>query len=258
MNKLPAVKRGYGWTPDVPDQRDHLYAAPVVYIAKLPARTDLRPFCPLVYDQGQLGSCTANAIGGAIQFERLKQKLKPDFIPSRLFVYYNERVMENTVHSDAGAQIRDGIKSISKQGDCPEKEWPYVIAKFADKPAASCYKSALKYKAVSYQRVAQILNQMKGCLASGYPFVFGFSVYTQFESDAVATTGVLNMPGPKEKLLGGHAVIAVGYDDKTQRFIVRNSWGAKWGNKGYFTMPYAYLTDTNLAADFWTIRLESA
>jgi C1A family cysteine protease len=99
---------------------------------------------------------------------------------------------------------------------------------------------------------------MKGCLASGYPFVFGFSVYTEFESDTVATTGVLNMPSPKEKLLGGHAVIAVGYDDKTQRFIVRNSWGAKWGIKGYFTIPYAYLTDPNLAADFWTIRLESA
>ena len=258
MTKLSKNNRCYGWMPDVPDQRDHLYAAPVVHIAKLPAKADLRPMCPPVYDQGQLGSCTANAIGAAIQFDRRKQKLTPDFPPSRLFVYYNERAMENTVHSDAGAQIRDGIKSVSKQGDCPEKEWPYVISKFATKPAATCYKSAIKYKAVSYQRVPQILNQMKGCLASGYPFVFGFSVYTEFENDAVAKTGMLNMPGPKEKLLGGHAVIAVGYDDKTQRFIVRNSWGSKWGIKGYFTMPYAYLTDSNLADDFWTIRLESA
>lgn len=255
MTEISKSKRGYGWQPDVPDHRDHLYAAPVVYIAKLPAKIDLRPKCPPVYDQGQLGSCTANAIGAAIQFERRKQKLKPDFAPSRLFLYYNERVMENSVNSDAGAQIRDGIKCVANQGDCPEKEWPYVIAKFADKPAAPCFKNALNYKAVQYQRVPQILNQMKGCLASGYPFVFGFSVYTEFENDTVAKTGVLNMPGQKERLLGGHAVMAVGYDDSTQRFIVRNSWSAKWGMKGYFTIPYAYLTDSNLADDLWTIRL---
>jgi C1A family cysteine protease len=166
--------------------------------------------------------------------------------------------VEHSVKSDSGAQIRDGIKSIVKQGDCPEKEWPYVIAKFTAKPAASCYKDAIKYKAVQYQRVSQILNQMKGCLALGYPFVFGFSVYTDFENDTVAKIGELNMPGPKEKLLGGHAVIAVGYDVKSQRFIVRNSWGDNWGIKGYFTMPYAHLTDSNLADDLWTIRLESA
>jgi C1A family cysteine protease len=258
MTKISANKRGYGWQPDVPDQRDHLYAAPVIYLAKLPAKADLRPHCPPVYDQGQLGSCTANAIGASIQFERRKQKLKPDFPPSRLFIYYNERVMEHTVKSDAGAQIRDGIKSVAKIGDCPESEWPYIIAKFTDKPTASCFKDALKYQAVQYARVPQILNQMKGCLASGYPFVFGFSVYTEFENDQVAKTGVVNMPGPKEKLLGGHAVMAVGYDDSTQRFIVRNSWGNKWGIKGYFTMPYAYLTDSNLADDFWTIRLVEA
>ncbi len=258
MTKTSRNDRGYGWVPDVPDQRDHLYAAPVVYIAKLPAKVDLSSHCPPVYDQGQLGSCTANAIGAAIQFERRKQKLKPDFVPSRLFIYYNERVMEHSVNSDSGAQIRDGIKSVAKQGECPEKEWPYVITRFTSKPAASCYKDATKFKAVQYQRVPQILNQMKGCLASGYPFIFGFSVYTEFESDAMAKTGELNMPSPKEKLLGGHAVLAVGYDDKTQRFIVRNSWGAQWGAEGYFTMPYSYLTDSNLADDFWTIRLVAA
>jgi C1A family cysteine protease len=241
--------------PDVPDHRDHLYAAPVVHLAKLPSRADLRKVCPPVYDQGELGSCTANAIGAAIQFERRKQKLKPDFVPSRLFIYYNERTMEHTVASDAGAQIRDGIKSVGKLGDCPETEWPYNVANFAKKPPASCFKDAVAYKAVQYQRVPQVLNQMKGCLASGYPFVFGFSVYTEFESDTVARTGALNMPAPKEKLLGGHAVLAVGYDDSTQRFLVRNSWGNKWGLKGYFTMPYAYVTDSNLADDLWTIRL---
>jgi C1A family cysteine protease len=183
----------------------------------------------------------------------MKQKGKA-FVPSRLFIYYNERVMEGTVNSDSGAQIRDGIKSVGKQGDCPESEWPYDIAEFAVKPTAKCYKDALKYEVLSYQRVVQTSSQMKGCLASGYPFVFGFSVYESFESPAVAKSGHASMPKPNERLLGGHAVVAVGYDDANQRFIVRNSWGSGWGMKGYFTLPYAYLLDQHLADDFWTIR----
>jgi C1A family cysteine protease len=235
-----------------------LYAAPVVHLKALPGSVNLTSKCPPVYDQGELGSCTANAIAAAIQFGRRKQKLTPDFTPSRLFIYYNERAMEHTIQSDSGAQIRDGIKSVGKLGDCAETEWPYVIKKFAERPAKKCYSDATKYQALQYQRVPQVLNQLKGCLASGYPFVFGFSVYDAFEGDVVAKTGELNLPGPKEKLLGGHAVLAVGYDDKTQRFIVRNSWGPKWGKKGYFTMPYGYLTDSNLADDLWTIRLIEA
>jgi C1A family cysteine protease len=248
----------YGWIPDLPDYRDHMYAAPVTALAKPPPKVDLRRKCPPVYDQGQLGSCTANAIAAALQFDRMKQRLKPKFVPSRLFIYYNERVMEGTVSTDSGAQIRDGIKSVAQQGDCPEKEWPYDIAKFAVKPSAKCYQHALKYKAVTYQRLVQTLSQLKGCIASGFPFVYGFTVYDSFESDAVAKTGVVPMPQPKEKVLGGHAVLAVGYDDTQQRFIVRNSWGRKWGIKGYFTMPYSYLTDENLADDIWTVRLVAA
>src|SRR5262249_25089308 len=156
----------------------------------------------------------------------------PDFVPSRLFIYYNEREMEGTVSSDAGAQIRDGIKSVSERGDCPETQWPYEIDKFADRPTAGCYKSAFKYKAVAYQRLVQNLNQMKGCLASGFPFVFGFSVYESFESELVAKTGNAPLPGAGEQLLGGHAVMAVGYDDSHQWFYVRNSWGTDWGMDG--------------------------
>jgi len=244
----------YGWIPDIPDHRDHLYAAPVVNLAALPASVDLRSQCPPVYDQGQLGSCTGNGIAGAIQFERMKLKLAPDFVPSRLFIYYSERVIEHTVNTDSGAMIRDGIKSVAKQGVCPENVWPYDIAKFADKPSAPCYEEALKHKVVQYQRLVQVVNQMKGCLASGYPFVFGFTVYESFESPEVAKTGVVPMPQSKEQVLGGHCMLAVGYDDSQQRFIVRNSWGDKWGMAGYCTMPYAYLGDPNLAADFWTIR----
>jgi C1A family cysteine protease len=247
----------YGWIPDLPDQRDHLYAAPIVAPAQLPSSVDLRPQCPPVYDQGQLGSCTANGIGGAIQFEQMKQQAASIFTPSRLFIYYNERVIEHTVSSDSGAQIRDGIKSVAKQGACPETLWPYVIANFAQKPPAAAYTSALQSKVKLYQRVAQTLAQMQGCLASGYPFVFGFTVYESFESQAVAQSGVVPMPAAGEQVLGGHCVVAVGYDDSQQRFIMRNSWGTSWGQQGYFTMPYAYLTQTNpaLASDFWTIRL---
>lgn len=249
------IKR-FGWVPDLPDARDHLYSAPMATLGPLPTSADLRPQCPPVYNQGQLGSCTGNAIAGAIQFDRLKQASRPDFVPSRLFIYYNERVIEGTVTYDAGAQIRDGIKSVATLGACDEQLWAYDIAKFAEKPPKAAFDAALNTKAASYCRVARSLTQMKGCLASGYPFVFGFTVYDAFETDAVAKSGILNMPDTsKESVLGGHAVLAVGYDDEAQRFIVRNSWGNTWGQAGYFTMPYAYFMEENLSDDFWTIRL---
>jgi C1A family cysteine protease len=244
----------YGWIPDIPDQRDHRYAAPPANLTALPRSVDLRKGCPAVYDQGALGSCTANAIGGAVEFDRLKQKL-PDFVPSRLFIYYNERKIEGTIDIDSGAMIRDGIKSVASDGVCPEPEWPYVISKFTQKPPAKAYRDALEDRAVSYQRLIQDLSQMKGCLASGYPFIFGFTVYESFETATVARTGHAPLPEPGERAVGGHAVVAVGYDDAKEWFLVRNSWGTAWGMKGYLTMPYSYLIQTGLAADFWTIRL---
>jgi len=247
------IHKTYGWVPDRPDQRDHLYSAPME-VKTFPPKVDLTAQCPPVYDQGQLGSCTANAIAAAIEFDLMKEK-KPVFMPSRLFIYYNERVIEHTVDSDSGAMIRDGIKSVAAQGDAPETAWPYVIAKFTDKPPANIYREAKKYRAVQYQSITQDLTQMRGCLASGYPFVFGFTVYESFESEEVAKTGVVPMPAQNEKTVGGHAVLAVGYDDSQRRFIVRNSWGDDWGMKGYFTIPYAYLSQANLSDDFWTIRM---
>src|SRR5271166_5491993 len=231
----------YGWQPDLPDHRDQFYSAPLNKFPEgVPASVDLRGQCPPVYDQGQLGSCTANAIAGAVEFDRKKQGLS-DFVPSRLFIYYNERVMEGTVGSDSGAQIRDGIKSVAAQGDCPETEWDYEISQFAVQPPQSCYDDAVKYKAVAYQSVTQNLSDMQGCLASGYPFVFGFTVYPSFESADVAKTGNMPMPKSGEDPIGGHAVLAVGYDNEDRVFIVRNSWGEGWGDAGYFYMPYAYL-----------------
>src|SRR5205085_7612477 len=147
-----------------------------------------------------------------------------------------------------------GIKTVNKQGACREKAtWPYDISKFTLKPPAPAYAEAADHKVVGYQRIIRDLHQMKGCLASGYPFVFGFSVYSSFMSHAVATTGHAPLPNPHaEEMEGGHAVAAVGYDDAHHRFICRNSWGTGWGMKGYFTLPYAYLLDANLSDDFWS------
>jgi C1A family cysteine protease len=252
---MPHKIARYGWIPDLPDQRDHLFAAPPAVHAALPSAVDLTPNCPAVYDQGQLGSCTANGIAAAIEFDQMKQALADIFTPSRLFIYYNERVIEGTVGTDSGAQIRDGIKSISQKGACHEDLWPYDITQFTTQPPDAAYADALKHVAVAYQRVAQDLTQMKGCLADGYPFVFGFSVYHSFESQEVAQSGHAPMPAASEQLLGGHCVAAVGYDDANQWVKCRNSWGTGWGMQGYFTLPYAYLTQSNLSSDFWTIRV---
>jgi C1A family cysteine protease len=252
---MPRKIARYGWIPDLPDQRDHLFAAPPELLPTLPPSVDLRPECPAVYDQGQLGSCTANAIAGAIEFDQMKEKLADVFPPSRLFIYYNERVTEGTVSTDSGAQIRDGIKSVAKQGAPPETDWPYDITKFGDAPPQAAIADAAKHTVTAYQRVARNLMQMKGCLAAGYPFVFGFSVYDSFESQAVAQSGHAPLPGAGEQLLGGHAVAAVGYDDANQWWVARNSWGTSWGMAGYFTLPYAYLTQRGLSSDFWTLRL---
>lgn len=267
---LPVLEPGtrrvsrYGWMPDLPDQRDFVYAAPHAAAVALPAQVDLRPSCPPVYDQGQLGSCTANAIAGAIEFDQKKQGLA-EFTPARLFIYYNERVMERSVTTDSGAQIRDGIKSVAKQGVCSETSWPYddtnknpipcPKCKYAIKPSKNCYNEAKTHMVSAYQRLIPTLDRLRGCLASGYPFVFGFTVYESFESQDVANTGIVPMPGPTEHTVGGHAVMAVGYDDAGQQFIMRNSWGSNWGKAGYFLMPYAYLTNSNLSDDFWTIQL---
>lgn len=247
------VNSWYGWRPDKPDQRD-LYLVQAPATTPLPSKVDLRDGLPPSYDQGELGSCTANAIAAAIEFDQRKQKLK-EFTPSRLFIYYNERAIEGTIGEDAGAEIRDGMKSINQLGAPAETLWKYDEAKFAKKPGKRVFADAKKHTALKYQRVSRGLATMKRCLASGFPFVFGFTCYDSFESDDVAKSGILNLPRIGENVVGGHAVLAVGYDDSQQRFIVRNSWGSDWGQNGAFTIPFDYLTNQDLADDFWKLSL---
>lgn len=255
MAKAKQGSYSLGWIPDLPDHRDLTFSASLTVMRKLAASADLRSQCPPVYDQGELGSCTANALAGAFEFDTKKEK-KKDFMPSRLFIYYNERVIEHSVSSDSGAQIRDGIKTMNKQGVCPETEWPYNVSQFATKPSAKCYSDAKKNGIKSYQRLDNTnLMLLKSCISEGFPFVFGFTVYESFMSQAVAKTGNMPMPKASESVEGGHAVMAVGYNDTKRVVIVRNSWNTNWGDKGYFYMPYAYITSNNLCDDFWTIRL---
>jgi C1A family cysteine protease len=245
----------YGWIPDLPDHRDFLYAPHRKFLRALPSRVDLRNNCPPIYHQGKLHSCTANAIAAAVQFDQMKQSRPQIFRPSRLFIYYNERAIERSIHSDSGAQIRSGIKSVAKRGVCPERFWPYRTRKFRQKPSRKCYVEAAKHPALIYHRVRRTLAHMKACLASGYPFIFGFTVYESFHSKKVTHTGRASMPVRHDKCRGGHAVLAVGYEQIQRRFIVRNSWGRKWGTRGYFTLPYGYFTNHHLSEDFWTIRV---
>jgi C1A family cysteine protease len=262
---LVRTTAGLGWVRDLPDPRDHLFSAPLEILKALPPAIDLTPEFP-IYDQGRIGSCTANALAGAVQFDRLKNKQQPKFVPARLFIYYNERKIEGHVATDSGAQIRDGIKTLHQAGVCPETEWPYddTPAEYdggpfppgsrpATAPSATCYKDALAHVITTYQRLTPTMSQLQGCLAAGFPFVFGFTVFSGWYNQNPVPK-IIPLPGPNESSVGGHAVMCVGYDNGTGLFKIRNSWGSKVGQKGYFFMPYAYLTGGNLASDFWVIN----
>lgn len=249
----PRKVRHYGWRPDLPDDRDFLLTEDEVS-GPLPESVDLRTTGHFSdpYNQLDLGSCTGNGIAAIVDF--VIHLLTGKFLfPSRLFIYWGERFIENTVNEDSGAMIRDGIQVVAKQGVPPESEWPYDIAQFKTKPSAKAFADAVKHEALTYKRVARSLIQ--AALAKGYPVVFGFSVYASFESQEVAKTGIVPMPSRGEQLLGGHCVVAVGYKTiNGQVYVIcRNSWGKGWGDGGYFYMPLAYFTKRGLTSDFWTI-----
>ena len=188
----------------------------------------------------------------------MKKQGETDFMPSRLFVYYNERVIEGTVSEDDGACLRDGMKAISQQGVCSEVTWTYDITKFAVTPPQTAYDEGKLHLATQYLSVSQDVNSMKAVLALGNPICFGFQVYNSFEGQATAVSGLVSMPDVNnEQCLGGHAVLLCGYQADGS-WIVRNSWGTGWGdpkNPGYCYFPQNYLLNPNLASDFWVIKL---
>jgi hypothetical protein len=213
---------------------------------------DLRPVCPPIYDQGNLNSCVANAVAFCIQFDQIKYQLAHQFIPSRLFIYYNIRVIEGTVPEDSGAYIHDAIVTINQKGGCPETLWPYNISKFEVKPTNTAYISGYAHLAPYSAQLSLDLNQMKQCLVNGYPFIFGILLYASFAT--VGANGIVPIPSPNETILGGHAMVCVGFNDTQQRFIVCNSWGTDWGDHGVCYIPYAYLSNPYYVWDLWTIR----
>lgn len=244
----------YGWKKDKLDPRDHRMLMAPRLMESLPSSVDLGGNCGPVFDQGQLGSCTGNAIAAAFQYDLKVQGCSIIFTPSRLFVYYNEREMEGTVYEDSGAEIRDGMKAVATFGVCDEALWPYNVDIFTTKPPPAAYSSASEHKAILYQKVDQTEDGIRAALASGFPIVFGFNVFEAFESEEVAQSGVLMPPFVGERPVGGHAVLAVGYQDDVRRIKVRNSWGPDWGMGGYFTMPYDYITNPDLASDLWVMQ----
>lgn len=250
--------RKYGWKPQLPDHRDIKFKLNSTIENNLPSSIDLRQsgFMPPIYDQKQLGSCTANSIAAAIEYDRAKQKLDV-WTPSRLFIYYHERLMEGTVNSDAGAAIRDGYKVINTTGYAKESTWPYDIRKFNIQPNDAAHSEAALYKSIQYQSVDQNEISIKTVLAEGYVISFGISVFNSFESRDVASTGIVPLPTTKESSLGGHAILLVGYEDSHKVYVFRNSWGNYWGDNGYGYIPYDYVHNQNLASDFWVVQAVS-
>jgi C1A family cysteine protease len=260
----PSLFGKYRWVRDTPDPRDHIYQ--LAPMASAPTRVDLRNYASPIEDQGNLGSCTGNAIAGQIELINRKTKPANNFDISRLFIYYQERVIEGSVRFDAGAYIRDGIKACYTYGAPKETLWPYTENKFATKPPTTAYNDALNRKVTGYQKCTNFAA-VKNALAAGNPVTIGFDVYASFEGawgnipHGQAGSGMMPMPNKAtEQLLGGHAVCIVGYDDSLPvtgqpngRFIVRNSWGTGWGDNGYFYMPYGVIQDTTMSSDFWLI-----
>jgi C1A family cysteine protease len=247
----PQIK--FGWKKDPVDPRDKKFKITAPHT--LPPSVDLRPRMPLIYNQLDIGSCVGNGVGGAIQFEQIKQG-KKDFVPSRLFIYYGAREMEGTIQEDSGCIIRDAIKVVASQGVCPESMWVYDTKKFKDKPCPCCYKEALNNQVLEYLRISpHNLYEVQHCLSEGFPVICGIILYESFMSEEVAKTGIVPMPKPNEEVIGGHCVLIVGYDSTREMMLCRNSWGTEWGIQGYFWIPFSYIFGEEMSSDYWTIRL---
>jgi len=251
---MKRVNHRYGWVKDNRDNRDVVLRTPRVEDKKLPEKVDIRDKCPKITDQGKLGSCVAHGVATAISVN-LKTNGFEGFNPSKLFLYYNGRILEGTVEIDAGMQIRNCVKGANRFGVCDENLWPYLEEKFNVFPNKVSFETAKKNRPFVYNRVIQEGQSIKEFLAHNIPIVCGMVVYDTLESGEASKTGVVHLPEPKEKSLGGHCIVLVGYDDTTKFFICRNSWGESWGDNGYFYLPYDYVLNPRLAMDFWSVRV---
>ncbi|HET6867730.1 MAG TPA: C1 family peptidase [Solirubrobacteraceae bacterium] len=258
------MTHAFGWIPQTPDHRDRDYALEetIFHGHQLPKAADLYPHLPPIWDQGQLGSCTAHGSLRAFLTEAIKQGVSMPML-SRLMQYYDTRAIEGTVGSDSGGMVRDAIKVLATIGCAPESEWPYDIAKFTEKPPAACYTDARQYMSVKYQaiRVGMPGAPMRTAIANGLAICFGFSVPQSFEDGSWdPASDVLPLPGPNEGFVGGHCVAVTGYDfSRTEYpepfFICDNSWGAGWGDNGRFRLAWDWFDPfRGLASDLWVIQ----
>ncbi len=281
-------KLGMGWLPDYPDFRDYTIEkieteqnekllSPIgldrVDASSLPATVDLRKWCSPVENQGQIGSCTANAGIGVVEY--FENRAFGKYLnASRLFLYKATRDFAK-LSGDSGAFLRSTMGALALFGVPPEDYWPYTDKSpdFDKEPPAFCYSFASNYKSVKYFRHDSnelskdaVLESVKKSLAGGIPSMFGFTVYNSISQ--AAKTGKIPFPGKNEKILGGHAIVAVGYDNKMKiknttsesetvgALLIRNSWGAEWGDKGYGWLPYDCVLEET-AVDFWSILQQS-
>lgn len=237
---------------DVADARDYLFKDYNTMVSSLNYdEIDLAPLCSPIEDQLTIGSCVANSAVGQLEF--LENKYKQVFVDlSRLFIYYNARADQCDVSHDTGTTNRIALKTLAKYGVCTEKMLPYKVVNFAKKPSKECYADAATRKITKYYRLSTTA-EFQQCLADGFPFMCSLALYPSMES-SLTNGGLIPLPSPNEVTIGNHSIEIVGHSRSKKRYKIRNSWGTEVGDKGYFYVPEAYLTNKNLAFDMWTIR----
>jgi hypothetical protein len=245
---------GYRYRP--PAENAKKYSAQASNVQKLPPKVDLRPYMTAVENQGELMSCVANAVAGAYEYLVKRHQGEEAYDVSRLFVYYNARAKEGPVNEDSGSYIADAISSLGEFGACSEETWCYDPQQVNAEPSADAYSEAEEFLVEDVVLLPLTLDDWRHTLAEGYPIVFGISLYESFDKQKKA--GVVPLPSPAEAARaahGGHSMLCVGYSDPDQIFIVRNSWGTDWGDKGYCYIPYSYLVNPKFnSGDCWMIR----
>ena len=252
MLPKPRIVKRFGWKAPHPNPFRKKFSSIHATPEFLPSHRTLRYLDTPIYDQLNLGDCTGNALSGLVWFILRKEK-KVDFSPSRLAIYYWERKIENSISSDSGASLSDGMTVLEQVGAPHETMWPYDVAKFDQDPTQNVYQDAALHKATQILSIDNTdIMQIKNCIHLGYPFVLGFTVFESFMNDSVAKTGVVPLPKSNEAELGGHAVKCISYDDYYKAVCCANSWGSNFGDHGYIYLPYEYITNPDLCGDLWT------